>query len=172
MTKFEDGFTQVMVLIILILGVFIGTYLVTQQTQLFSQAAEFKDYIGATRCSDDNQCKPGYYCQEKKCDTDRECNKNPKTAVCAIKLQLCGGVCIPGARKVATASAMPNPATNAATLKPSPTASSSTGYNPKPRTSGQICAQVITRACQKNNPTLCKVYGSPCDVPDGMVISK
>ncbi len=167
----QQGIAQVFVLLILLLGIVVGTYLVGQQTGGLPQAAELKDYLTAQKCGDDSQCNNGFVCQNKTCDSSKECNANPKGAYCALKLRLCGGICVAGVRVATPSAVATSSATPAASplIKPKP--SPAPKYSTKPRASGQICAQVITRACPKNDPNSCKIFGTPCDIPDGWVIA-
>jgi hypothetical protein len=124
----QNGFAQILVLVLLLVGIGLGVFLVQNQTNFFPQAAELKEYLFAPHCEGDNQCKVGYICQAKTCDASKECSANPKGAMCAVKLRLCGGVCVMGKRAIATPSAQatysaspsPNIASPSAKVSPSP----------------------------------------------------
>ena len=161
------GMSQIVVLFVLLGGIILGTFLVQQQTQLFSNASE----LLAPSCDVSSQCKAGYICKNRGCDFSKEC-ANPKSAICAIKKRFCGGkICVidPNAY-TASSSAVSKESSSSATTNPK------SKPNPTPHPSAKTpvnkaCIQVITKACFKGDQTNCKIFPTPCDVPEGWVVN-
>jgi hypothetical protein len=166
----RNGFAQPVMLVLLLVGIFIGVFLVTQKTQLFSDASELASQITTPSCSSDNQCSLGAVCKRQVCANEPACLNNPKSAFCKIKLKFCGGRCV----SVSTESASPAASFSAKPkISPSPKPKSTAPtYSPRPRVSGQVCIQVITKACANNKDLKsCQIFATPCDIPDGWTIS-
>ncbi len=100
----QKGFAQIIPVLILLIGIMLGTYLVQQQTGIFSNA---KERPGRIFCSADSSCREGYSCQKYSCPFLSECSSNQNNAFCIILRRACSrGVCVPNPSPTPTPQAL------------------------------------------------------------------